>query len=634
MSAIVGLYHRDQRPTDIQDLSRMADRLSYRGPDGIKIWNDGNIGLGHCMLWTTPESIHEQLPLSRGELTITADARIDNRQDLIETLGMTDYPAEKIADSQLILAAYEKWGDHCPNKLIGDFAFAIWDGRKRTLFCARDPMGIKPFYYYCSTQFFCFASEIKALLCLPHVPHRLNELKVGCHLALFGNEPVQTFYQDVLKLQAAHSLTIGQTDAPTIKQYWTLDPERELPLMSDDDYTAAFLEIFTEAVRCRMRSAFPVGSTLSGGLDSSSITCTARQLSSRSQKLHTFSAIFPSLPMEERRWIDERYYMDEVKQLDGMDTHDIHADQLNPFINLLWQDDEPICAPNLYMHQGLYQRAQQEGVRIFLDGIDGDSTLSHGWPYLTELAYTGQWHALCQLVTASARNHRISRKSILQRQVFSPLLVEPMTTLWQALCHRLGWYPLEETLVHPGLAKRTQLAEHVYTLTHDHLGQLSPRQQHWLGLTSALYPNVMEITDKTAARFSLEARYPFFDRRLMEFCLALPSHQKFRGGWSRGILRFAMTDILPPKVQWRKGKGQLGSNFIRRFLSLETATLGMMMRCSSSIHPYINREILQSAYDSYVVQHNLNGDDAMTLLSAVTFSKWLEQSSNSCGCLV
>ena len=626
MSAIVGLYYLDRRPVESHDISRMVDVLAHRGPDGAKIWCDGAIGLGHCMLWTTPESIGEQLPLHRGELTITADARIDNRQELIEVLGIKDCPAAQIADSQLILAAYERWGDQCPDRLMGDFAFAIWDNRQQKLFCARDPMGIKPFYYYCSNQLFCFASEIKALLHVPGVPRRLNELKVASHLALFADDPVNTFYRDVLKLQAAHCLHIGDTRSPKTERYWALDPHQEIRLSSESDYVEAFLDVFNEAVRCRLRSAFPVGSTLSGGLDSSSIACTARQLTASSEcSLHTFSAIFPSLSVEERRWIDERHYMDAVKQLDGFETHDVRADRLNPFIDLLWQDDEPICAPNLYMHQGLHRCAQQQGVRVFLDGIDGDSTISHGWSYLTELAYTGQWYTLAKLVTAAAKNHRISRKSILHQQMLQPLFLDPLSCLWQRLCHLANYHQLDTPLVNTTLARQLGLADYMYTMTNHHMGQIDPRKQHWLTLSASLYPNVMEITDKVAARFSLEARYPFFDRRLMEFCLALPSSQKFYQGWSRSILRFSMTDVLPSQVQWRPGKGRLGANFLRRFLDLEKETLEMMMLNVESIQPYVNSKTLQSAYDGYVLGHSSKGENAMLLLSAATLSKWLNR---------
>lgn len=154
MSAIAGIYYLDGQPVDPADLGRMLETLAHRGSDRVGVWSEGHIGFGHRMLWTTPESLQEQLPLvnQTGDLAIAADARIDNRDELIAALGLMDRPSDKITDSQLILAAYEKWGDRCPEKLLGDFAFAIWDGRSQRLFCARAPMGVKPFYYYRSSR--------------------------------------------------------------------------------------------------------------------------------------------------------------------------------------------------------------------------------------------------------------------------------------------------------------------------------------------------------------------------------------------------------------------------------------------------------------------------------------------------
>lgn len=277
MSAIAGIYYLDGQPVDPADLGRMLETLAHRGSDRVGVWSEGHIGFGHRMLWTTPESLQEQLPLvnQTGDLAIAADARIDNRDELIAALGLMDRPSDKITDSQLILAAYEKWGDRCPEKLLGDFAFAIWDGRSQRLFCARAPMGVKPFYYYRSSRLFVFASEIKALLCLVEVPRLLNELKVAYHLALLFEDQAITFYQNIWRLLAAHSITIG-CEETQIRRYWSSDPTREVRLHSDQEYAEAFREIFTEAVRCRLRSAFPVGSTLSGGLDSSSIASTLR----------------------------------------------------------------------------------------------------------------------------------------------------------------------------------------------------------------------------------------------------------------------------------------------------------------------------------------------------------------------
>src|SRR5262245_5040761 len=150
MSAIVGIYHLDGRPVARTDLERMVTILAHRGPDGAGMWYEGAIGLGHRMLWTTPESLGEKPPLvSRsGDFVLSADARIDNRDELIGSLDFVAYGPREVTDSELILAAHEKWGEHCPKRLVGDFAFSIWDRPRQKLFCARDPVGVKPFYYY------------------------------------------------------------------------------------------------------------------------------------------------------------------------------------------------------------------------------------------------------------------------------------------------------------------------------------------------------------------------------------------------------------------------------------------------------------------------------------------------------
>ena len=158
MSAIVGLYNRDGKPVDEVAVSRMLDSLAHRGPDGAGVWNKGSIGLGHRMLWTTPESLQEKLPLmsQTGDLVLTADARIDNRDELISRLGLTDHPSGEIADSQLILAAYEKWGEDCAEKLLGDFAFAIWDARQAEAFLCQRSHGCQAFLLLSFRPSLCF----------------------------------------------------------------------------------------------------------------------------------------------------------------------------------------------------------------------------------------------------------------------------------------------------------------------------------------------------------------------------------------------------------------------------------------------------------------------------------------------
>lgn len=339
MSAIAGIYYLDDRRVNRADLARMIDILAHRGPDGSNIWSERAVGFGHRMLWTTPESLLEKLPLvnQSGDLAITADARIDNRDELIAALAFNDRPSEKITDSQLILAAYEKWGDRCLEHLLGDFAFAIWDGRNQIVFCARDHFGVKPFYYYYRAgQVFVFASEIKALLCLSEVPRRLNEVRIADYLTAMMEDKSNTSYQGILRLPPAHTMTVSYGGGIRLRSYWSVDPSRELRLNSDEEYADAFRELFTEAVRCRVRSAFPVGSHLSGGLDSSYITCIARELlpQEAGSVLHTFSNIFDDVAQ-----CDERPFIEAVLAQGGLTPP---ARNLSP--RLLWLSSETTSA--------------------------------------------------------------------------------------------------------------------------------------------------------------------------------------------------------------------------------------------------------------------------------------------------
>src|SRR3989442_1012999 len=208
VSGIAGLWRLDGRPTEPAELDRMLARLAHRGPDGAGAWRHGPVALGHRMLHTTPESLRECQPLvgTTGDLVLVADARIDNRAELCPLL-----PAPSDAtDAELILAAYERWGEHCPEHLLGDFAFAIWDGRAQRLFCARDHFGVKPLYYHHRpSRLFAFASEIKGLLALADIPRRLNETRVAAYLVPLFEDKEVTFYEEIVRLPPAHRMVVS-----------------------------------------------------------------------------------------------------------------------------------------------------------------------------------------------------------------------------------------------------------------------------------------------------------------------------------------------------------------------------------------------------------------------------------------
>ncbi|MEM9219181.1 MAG: lasso peptide isopeptide bond-forming cyclase [Cyanobacteria bacterium P01_F01_bin.150] len=670
MSGIVGIYRIDDQPISNADLHRMLAKLEHRGPDGHNIWAKNKVGLGHCMLWTTPESLHEHLPTyySGPSVSITADVRLDNRTELIKKLQLTEYPASEITDSQLILEAYCKWGDRCPDHLLGAFAFAIWDERKQRLFCARDHMGVKPFYYhYRHGHTFAFASEMKALLCLEDVSNTLDELRIGEFLAVTFDDKERTTYQDILRLPPAHTLSVTTT-AFSIKQYWELDRDRELHLSSDDEYAEVFNELFTEAVRCRLRTDFSIGSQLSGGLDSSSVTCVARQILREQNKapLHTFSCIFDDVPE-----CDERSYIQAVLDQGDLTPHLFRADQIGPLSgidDILNYEDEAFPGPNYFYPWHLCQTAKKEGIRVFLDGHDGDTVVSHGVDRLTELAQQKNWstftyetralaeklgtsatgmlhhyglrilsESLCQgewltfvpTIQYLSQNFSFSRRQVLKRYGLKPLRAKVRQLLWQR--------PNDTSLaalelpkhINPDFADKLGLAQHLDAIKNDNQAKHTVRDQQWKALTSGLMSYVLEQGDRCASASSLELRHPFMDKRLIEFCLALPSEQKLSNGWTRMVMRRAML-LLPHDIRWRGGKANLTSNFTYGLLTHNSECIRQTMASKHSpVERFINKPVVQQSYKRLRNNQGVTGEDRLAIWQVSSLHLWLKKHAGS-----
>jgi asparagine synthase (glutamine-hydrolysing) len=612
----------------------MSLRLAHRGPDGTNLWNNGSAAMGHRMLWTTPESIHEYLPFTNftEELVITADARIDNQDELMRALDIRGKVQENISDSQLILFAYEKWGEHCPEHLVGDFAFAIYDKRTRSFFCARDPFGIKPFYYfYLSHSVFAFASEIKPLFCLPEARRRVNDVQIGLYLASSYEDKEITFYQDVLRLAPGHCMVVSPRKK-RMQQYWALDPLNELRLASDQEYAMAFRGLFTEAVHCRMRSAFPVGSALSGGLDSSAITCVAHNLSARHNggSWHTFSSVFDGRPE-----CDEKPYINEVLSTGAYSPHFVRGDLLSPLVYMEqspWRQDEPFTIPNLFLFWNILNTAQQQGIRVFLDGQDGDTTVSHGEGYFVELANGGRW---IRFLFEAARfvkrfDDDYTSWDLILRYGLKPF---PERILKHFNGSGSGESQYQDMVrkrsIKQSFADRISLKERIQ-LFHWERSTLPKTQRacHYLGLNSGLIPYINEIINKTAEAFNINVALPFFDRRLAEFCLSLPPDQKRCGGWNRMVMRRAMENILPEKVRWRGSKADLSANFSNSLLNFERTLLEKTLQERSEIiEDYVDIPALRKAHAS--LGFKKSSDEIMKFWNVLNLALWLEQAGLS-----
>jgi asparagine synthase (glutamine-hydrolysing) len=556
MSAITAIVRGDGRPVEAEAHS-MIGAMAARAPDGIHVWSDGPVGLGHGALHTTREAARERLPLERGagSLVITADARIDNRGELVREFG-----AEKtVGDAELILMAYDRWRESCPERLEGDFAFAIWDAPKQALFCACDRFAVKPLYWHRSPQLFVASTEIKGLLAVEEVPRRLNEGRLADFLTVHLEDPVSTIYLDISRLPAAHALTIDRNRA-RLRRYWYPGSERGTDLSTDADYEQAFRDALTQAVEARLRSLQPVTFTLSGGLDSSSIVVLARQLlrSTDGLPVHTISACFSII-----RAADEREYIDAVLELGELQPHFVFPENSGPLEDwegAAWRGDEPELVPQRGIASALFGSAANLGSNCLMLGEGGDDVVSPGIERLTELAGTGRWITLVREAHALAGRSETSTGRLLRRYAVSPFIPDRLRAARQRFRTRENathdWaegVPIQPEFVREAeLEKRYEAdARFPWLLRH-------PTQLHAESVNSAETPLMLSIRDRLSSLAGVEPRYPFLDRRMVDLCVSAPPAQKLRNGYTRNLLRRSLDGLLPAKVRLRTDKGLPG----------------------------------------------------------------------------
>ena len=602
MSAITGIFYRDGRVVKPELIEKMNNSLAHRGPDGSAIWYDGPIAFGHQMLWTTNESLHEKLPLhdDKTDLIITADARIDNRKELSKKLDIED--KIEISDSYFILKSYEKWGEKCPKHLLGDFAFAIWNKKEETLFCARDHVGMKPFYYYLSDDMFVFGTEIKALFQVPIVPHEVNDLKIAFHLMKVITDKVLTFYKEIFCLSAAHFLTINQKFNYNEK-YWELNPESKIILNSDEDYINAFLEIFEEAVNCRLRSAFPIGFELSGGLDSSSVVSMAKYIlnkeNSHQTDIHTYSMIFNDFPQ-----VDESYYINKVVDTKGIKSHLICSDKISPLnqINtILWHQEQPSYNPNMSILWNMYNKMHDNGVRIVLGGDGGDETISHGTNYFRDLAVSKQWKKLVRELKSFSEHTNKNFSTTFIKLVIFPLIPINLKNFVNNYFYKSN-RDSNKLILDKRFAEMMGGEKYLSSLTFNSLIKeaKTAREFHHFIIDKTSHQSTFEMQDKILSNFFIEPRNPFFDKRLIEFCYAIPNEMKFRLGWDRYIQRVSLEDILPKDIQWRPLKKYFDPVLEKNLLLFEKSFLKEIFCIDNQIiRKYVNLEVLIELYNKY-----------------------------------
>lgn len=570
--------------------------------------------------WRDPAADADEVPLGAGAvsgwssaatdpvagLAMVGDIRLDRRAELAAALG--EAPRGEATDAELVLAAYRRWGDRCAEHLVGDFAFAVWDGRRRRVLCARDPFATKPLYYFLSPSIIAAASDPEALLALPGVPRRLNPLAVAQYLCACYEDKEATPYFDVARLVPGSTMVVDD-GAVRRWRHWHPDAVPDLDLGSDAAYEEAFRVALGDAVEARLGPG-RIGVYLSGGLDSSSVTCMAQPR--YDNRLLTFSAVFDHEPRS-----DEREYAAAAAAHAGAEAHLCRPEHTSPLadgIGAPWDTPGPGLDTHVAVSRAVTASAQERGISALLSGYGGDSVVSHGVAYLTELVGAGRFVRFGVEARALARRHHRSRRGIIRRYGVLPFLPP-------AVAGRTGApSPWETRPVRPAVARTLELGERLADLGVGARPRTA-RQANLREITSGQPVYALEAAYRSDAVAGVERRYPFLDRRLAELCLGLPGDQRLRDGWTRSIVRRALVGVLPEVVRLRPGKTDLTFGFQRGLLGADRPALDAL-----AAHPGPISEWVEPAYLSALWQRCLTerGErDCYEVWRIAAASRWL-----------
>ncbi|MGC9356293.1 MAG: asparagine synthase-related protein [Anaerolineae bacterium] len=592
MSAIIGIFRRDGQPVPPEEIKVMLAAAPHRAVDGEAVQYLNQVALAHQHFWITPEERGERQPLvdDSGCLQITADVRLDNRRELIQALSVSG--SKTISDAMLILLAYQRWGTNCVEHLLGDFAFVIWDVRQKHLFAARDPLGVRDLCYYVDRDICLLASEVNQILAHPAVPKRINERRVVQYLNVTWHGDKETFFEDVFFCPPAHCLLVTEDNVQTWR-YWDVDPTQQIHYHDVQAYAEHFLTLLRQAVRDRLRTTDPVGISLSGGLDSTSVAAIAAPM--LSGHLHAFSYVFDRLEA-----LDERAYIQPLVAQYDIDAHYLNGDNCWPLSNFEhWPVHQDFIYHDCYAWLPLkvMEAASASGCRVLLSGVFGDQLFLGGRFWAADMLEQGQLKAL--LRTIITRWGDINIRGDLYQRGFTVLAPPSVKRLYRHLrpvksqVINTGLHPRLHEMINPD-GEETEpdwYADACYSQIARHRTLIEPR-----------LPQGASTARQEFNVRGLERLDPFWDRRLVEFVMALPADILGLPGNPKRLLREAMRGLLPEQVRTRTAKTSFYPLFQEGLLEhererVDALTTGSpeIVRCNYTTASWLAEEVAAGA---------------------------------------
>lgn len=539
---------------NLNEVKSMTDVIAHRGPDGEGKWLNHSkiVGLGHRRLSILDLSEKGKQPMhyKNGRYTITFNGEVYNYVELRKTLELKGYRFESDTDTEVLLALYDLKKEKCLADLDGMFSFAIWDEKTEELFCARDRFGEKPFYYNINDNKIIFASEMKALF-KAGVSQKKRLDRYYQYLMYNINEDptdrTSTFYEDINQLKPSHYFIISKNKKPVQKKYWDIDLSHQIDI-SFTEAQVKFKELFEDSIKKRLRSDVPVGSSLSGGLDSSSIVLLIDKLKKEQQIQKTFSARFKNFDK------DEGEYMNYVIEKSSVDPHFVFPtakSALSNFKTIMYHQEEPITSLSIAAQFEVMKLAKKNDVIVLQDGQGADEILA---------GYQGYYDAYF-LELYRNNKKKYNEELIAFNKVRSLEHSKPSLEFkWQST-HYSSKKATSEFL------KRLKKPTSDYFLgINPEIVNLYKKNKNPLdrapNLKQRLYDSLfkrglselLRYSDRNSMANSVEVRLPFLSHKLVEFLFSLPNEYLLQSGWTKYILRKSLEDTLPPKITWRKDK--------------------------------------------------------------------------------
>jgi len=591
MSGIAGIFHLDGRPVEAETLARMSATMAHRGLDGEAHWVGGPSGLACQLNRITPESLSEQQPLaSPSGAVLVFDGRIDNRRQLLDALGRaavspatgatgalssaagsaaalsaaagsaaagsaaTPLPltiSTESPDSALVLAAYDAFGEGLGERLVGDFAFALFDPGRKRLLLVRDSLGVRPLYYSRIGRTLLFASEIKAILAHPDMRAHPDDDMLADFLLGAPRDPEITFFEGVSCVPPSTLIEVTP-DGVNKRRYWDFDPGAEVRLGSLGEYSEAFGELFESAVRRRLRSAYPVAVSVSGGLDSSSILCVAETLAGRGEPVAPVKGLSYLAPVGGRA--DEEAFLAHIERGYATTIQRVKLGRGGFFDgrrDAVWQVEAPWLQENWDGLRTFHQTARRTGARVLLTGHWGDQMLcSRG--YWMDLVHRFAFRQVFKHVNEFGRWFTDVGDGVFRRLFLRQLVVYHLPELaygagkWLRLGSRSTWYG--------GALRRRAMSRSLVRESNAWRSRSVHAGCFYEQVRSVYHVMCLEWNNKVASTDGLEQAFPFLDRDLIAFLMAIPGEVICCDGVPKRLLREALRGVLPPEIAQRRWK--------------------------------------------------------------------------------